>query len=60
MFANGASMVALLVVGGVADAAGVETALFAVAVLTLLAASASVQMRRQVRRAGDVRPPPVA
>ena len=58
MFANGASMVALLVVGGIADAAGVETALFAVAVLTLLAASASVQMRRQVRRAGDIRPPP--
>ena len=58
MFANGASMVALLVVGGIADAAGVESALFAVAVLTLLAASASVHIRRQVRRTGDVPPPP--
>ncbi len=60
MFANGASMAALLVIGGIADAAGVETALFAVAVLTLLAASASVHIRRQVRRAGDGPPPPPA
>ena len=59
MFANGVSMAALLVVGGIADATSVEAALFAVAVLTLLSALGSVHIRRQVRREGDGRPPPL-
>ena len=46
MVANAASMVALLLVGGVADATSVEAGLFAVAVITMLAALASVYMRR--------------
>ena len=58
MFANGVSMAALLVVGGIADATSVEAALFAVAVLTLLSALGSVHIRRQVRREGGGRPPP--
>jgi len=50
MFANGASMVALLAIGGVADAASVEAGLFAVAGITLAAAGGSVYMRRQIAR----------
>lgn len=46
MVANAASMVALLVIGGVADATSVEAGLFGVAVITLLAGLASVYMRR--------------
>ena len=58
MFANAASMVALLVIGVVADVASVEAGLFAVGVLTLLAAMASVYMRGLVRREGGFEPPP--
>ena len=52
MVTNGASMVALLLVGAIADASSVEAALFAVAGLTLLTALTSVQMRRVIGRAG--------
>ncbi len=50
MLANGASMLALIVIGGVADAVNVEAALFAVAVMTLAMAGVSVVMRRMVAR----------
>ena len=55
MFANGASMVTLLAVGVVADVASVEAGLFAVAVITLAAATGSVHMRRLASREGLLR-----
>ena len=57
MLANGVSMVALLVVGGVADAVNVEAAMFAVAGITLVMAAISVAMRRQMAPEA-VAPPP--
>ena len=46
MLANGVSMVALLVIGGLTDAIGVELVMFVVAGLTLLMALVSVTLRR--------------
>ena len=51
MLANAASMVALLIIGAIADAANVQAALFATAGLILLMACISVLIRRSVARA---------
>ena len=48
MLANGVSMVALLIIGGVADAVNVEAAMFAVAGMTLVMGVISVAIRRQM------------
>ena len=50
MLANGVSMVVLVVVGGIADAIGIERVLFVVAGITLFLALMSVQMRRLAAR----------
>ena len=60
MLANGVSMVVLLVIGGVADAIGIELVLFVVAGITLFLATMSVFMRRSAARqeAAGGRPAP--
>ncbi len=54
MVANGASMAALLVVGGVTDAIGVEWVMFVVAGMTGVVAWVSVYFRHRAARAGEL------